>query len=98
MRITEYGFGVTSTNGKYDVKDDGTNTIKPNGGPEWEPMRWTIEDELLVIRPPTKEVLFAYARRAGVPEAELTDKAYNETYARWPLQEIKVRKESVTKR
>ncbi len=93
VRITEYGFGVTSTSGKYDVKDDGTIIIKPNGDPEWEPLRWTIEAEFLVIRPPSKEVFFAYARRAGVPEVELTDKAYNETYERWPLREIKVRKE-----
>lgn len=98
VRITEFGFGVTSTNGKYVVNDDGTITIKPNGDPEWEPLRWSLEDELLVIRPPTKEVFFAYARRSGVPEVHLTDEAYTETYERWPLREIKARKESVTKR
>lgn len=51
-------------------------------------MPWAICEDKLVIKAPTKEVLFDAARAAGIRESELTQEAYDEEYERWPLRQV----------
>lgn len=90
--VNEYGFGLKSTVGRYQVTNSGTVIIQPNGEPEWLPMPWSVEKELLVIQPPAKEVLWEQARKAGIPENQLTEEAYKESYDQWPLRQIQASK------
>ena len=98
LLITTYSYSVSYAPGKYKLVDNGTIVITPTEGKLWLPMPWSIEDGKLVIGSPDKKLLFEAARKAGIPESELTEEAYKEACEQWPFRQVDRKKIGVTKR